>query len=274
MIGRPDPAPDFLVLGGQRCGSTWTQECLMAHPDIFVPRRRRGIQFDTEQLAPYGGQPVAGIVNSTLLTEPAAAEAIAAIGREIRLVAILRNPIDRAHSWYLKRRRDGDEIYAQEISFEAALDLDPMLVEGGLYHEGLSRYFEHFATDQVLVLDYDRLARDPATFIREIYAFVGVEPVFEPPQLAGRSNYSAQVRSGAIHQAMRKGKRVLWRVSGENGPLMSRIESSALVGRLRRLNERSTATMSVETRDRLTGVFAAPNAALADLLGWDLRHWE
>jgi hypothetical protein len=245
----------------------------MAHPDVFVPRRRRGVRFDAEQLAHYSGEPVAGIVNSTLLGDPDAAGAVAAVSTDIRLVAILRNPIDRAYSWYLKRTRDGDGIYSAAVTFEAALEQDPAVVDGGRYHVGLEAYFGTFERSQLLVLDFDGLSADAAGFIRAVYAFIGADPGYSPPQLERKSNYSAAVRSNLLHQTMRRGKRVLWRVTREDGPLVSRLESSSFVRRLRRLNEENSETMSSDTRSRLADVFAADNARLEELLGWDLRHW-
>jgi len=246
----------------------------MAHPDIFVPRRRRGVQLDDDQLVHYQQEPVAGIVNSTLLTDPDAPGRMQAASPEVRLVAILRNPVDRAYSWYLKRLRDGDGIYANEMRFEEALERDPALIAGGLYYDGLVPYIDQFGRDQILLVDYAQLADDPASFIGRIYDFVGADGSFQPPQLDTRSNYSAAVRSSILHQAMRRGKRVLWRVSGENGPLMSRFESSALVGRLRRLNEQGTTTMAPGTRQQLADRFAAPNQLLADLVDWDVGDWR
>lgn len=273
MTADHGPTPDFLVLGGHSCGSTWTQKCLMAHPDIFVPRRRRGVAFDRDQLAHFNDEPVTGIVNSTLLTDPDAPGAIEASSGGVRLVAILRNPIDRAYSWYLKCARDGDGVYSDGISFDDALEADPALIEGGLYHQGLEQYLEHFDRQQMLILDFDRLESDSEGFIKEIYGFVGADPSFKPPRLEARSNYSTSVKSGALHQLMRRGKRILWKMSGENGPLMSRIESSVIVGRLRRLNEKDPTTMSPEQRKRLAVVFEAPNEHLARLLDWDVSHW-
>ena len=178
----PHRLPDFLLIGGQRCGTTWTLQCLIEHPDVYVPASRRGITLSAEQVAEYADQPVIGIVNSELLYDASAARAIAKGNPGAKIVALVRNPIDRAFSFYVKSVREGESgsvsnpVYERPISFERALIEDPKLIDHGRYYQHLEPYLEHIPTDKRLVLLYDDLDADPAKFLKESVLVCRIRP--------------------------------------------------------------------------------------------------
>jgi len=243
------PLPDFLILGAQKAGTTALYAYLRWHPGIAGPSFKEVSFFDRHyargerwyrahlQARPRG---IVGEASPSYLFHPLAPDRVARMLPDARLIALLRNPVDRAFSHYQHEVALGRE----ELSFEDALageeermrgELERMLADPayfsyawwnytyaarGRYAEQLERWFAAFARDQVLVLLTDELAADTAGTYRRVLAFLGVE---------GRELDSYP-----------------------------------------RIFEREYAGMSRETRAHLEEEFAGPNARLAELLGRDL----
>jgi hypothetical protein len=209
--------PDFLVLGGQRCGSTSLYTMLTGHPQVmaashkephfFDRNHRRGEDF-YRRLFPLrahirarerrlGGLPVVtGEATTYYLAHPAVPGRVAAMLPDARLVAILRNPVDRAYSHYQLSVRGGWETR----SFEEALAAEPERIAGeeqrllddpdftghshryhsyrtrGLYVEQLERWWAVFPSDRLLVLRSEDMFADPAAVYAELAAFLGLAP--------------------------------------------------------------------------------------------------
>ena len=101
--------PNFVVIGAMRSGSTSLYKYLQAHPDVFMPRKEihffdvkwdRGIAWYHTRFEGYAGQTAIGEATPTYLADPVALDRMAATIPDARLVAVLRDPIDRAYSHY------------------------------------------------------------------------------------------------------------------------------------------------------------------------------
>ncbi len=264
--------PQFFFIGGQRCGSTWAEELLLAHPAVFIPAVRREFDYTESDREEYDGQPVFGLFNAELLSRPDAAQSIAVVNAEARLIAFLRNPVDRAFSWYLTRLRYLEGSYADRPSFESALECDASLIEGGRYADHLARFFDIFPREQMMLALFDDLETDPRELAERLLEFVGIGQQSVPEGVLRRVNYSARNRSDAIHGLLRGAKRASRAVLGNR--LTRRLERSALVRRLRMLNETVPSVMEPRTRHRLLGEFREANERLAAILGRDLSDWN
>src|SRR4030095_15808445 len=122
---------------------------------------------------------------------PAAAERIFKYDREMKLIAILRDPVERAYSaWnmycdfgsyrpfiYAPRRetREFDEAVRNEINGlnSDTTRLDPGYVRRGLYYEQLLRYLKLFKREQILILDSRALKHNTSCVIEEVVNFLG-----------------------------------------------------------------------------------------------------
>ncbi len=105
-----------------------------------------------------------------------------------KLIAILRNPVDRAYSKFQEMRKFGCEPLK---TFEEALEAEDSRIERGwsptwhykrrgFYHDQLKRYCDRFASKQIKVLLYDKFAANPDGVLQEIFAFLGVDDTFLP----------------------------------------------------------------------------------------------
>jgi hypothetical protein len=222
--------PDFLLLGGQRCGTTSLYRHLVAHDGIAFPRRTKGVHwFDVaydrsawwyrsnfpldvvrqRATARLGYPLVVGEACPYYLFHPAVPGRVKEVMPEARLVAILRDPIERAWSAYHHERRRG---YEDLSSFETALDAEPERLAGaeevlrrpdgrhfshqhhgyvarGRYDEQIRRWWDAFPRDQVLVAYTADLEGDPDTVLSSLHRFLGVPSI--PPASAQRWNQQA-----------------------------------------------------------------------------------
>jgi len=139
--------PDFLVVGAQRCGTTSLFRTVAAHPAVVPPALHKGVHyFDTAyDRGPdwyrghfplratatrlerrLGSRVITGESSPYYLFHPLAGERIANDLPDVRLVALLRDPVERAYSAYTHERARGFEAE----TFERALDLEPARLAG------------------------------------------------------------------------------------------------------------------------------------------------
>ena len=217
------PLPDYLVIGAKKGGTTSVANWLAKHPHVLpmFPRVQRAksphyfdinfwrgeqwyrSHFHTELLRRLhqrrtGSWPIAGESSPYYLFHPAAAQRIHETVPDVKLVAVLREPVGRAYSNYWDRRATGHEDLP---TFEEAIEAEPRRLAGvtdevlappdaysydhdhhtylarGHYAEQLRRYFDRFDRDQLLVLSADAVLRDPTASFGRLQAFLGLEAV-------------------------------------------------------------------------------------------------
>lgn len=177
--------PTFIGIGAQRCGTTWLDAQLRKHPQVYMPGRRkevhffdlyfgRGLQwyqtfFPRNEIGPKCL--AVGEITPRYLYDPAAAKRIRECLPEVRLIAMLRNPADRAYSQY------GHSIAktGHSDSFEKYLSDNPEVFERGLYHDQLERYVDEFSTGRLLVLIFEEVMADRERALRDVCRFIGVD---------------------------------------------------------------------------------------------------
>ena len=198
--------PNFFVLGVPKCGTTTLHEVLIAHPNIFMTKQKEPRFFDTDTYYNRGfdrylrdhfrgaaGFKARGEASPTYLRSGKARDRIRGdLGKDLRFVVILRDPVKRAWSAYLQECRRGLETE----TFERALELEPTRLSrdptcaayflGGLYARQLRVWFEAFPREHFLVLLTEDLAERPAAVARQAFAFLEVNPdvEFSPPSPA------------------------------------------------------------------------------------------
>lgn len=207
--------PNFLVIGAPRAGTTSLHEYLGQHPDVFMSPRKEPRFFaygpegpdhsgpadswtinqtDTTGLDTYEalfdgveGESAVGEVTPTYLAESSSPKRIAEHAPDMRLIAVLRNPVERAFSDFVNmvrlRREPLDD-------FEEALDEEHRRIQEGwspFYHyrrkgyyaRHLGRYLEHFHPDQIRIFFFEDLVNDAQRVTRAIFKFLEVDPDVE-----------------------------------------------------------------------------------------------
>ncbi len=196
------PLPQFLIIGAQKSATRWLRLNLGQHPEVFTaelelsffndgPTFRLGAEWYAEQFLGWEEQPIVGEATPGYMIwrhDPSlVAKRMHGFNPELRLIAILRNPIDRAYSGlvhHLRRERlPADTELLEYVSSRDPLDDRLCLVTGSWYAASLEPYIERFG-DQLLVLMHDDIGTDPIGVYEQAVAHIGASPGFVPEELA------------------------------------------------------------------------------------------
>jgi hypothetical protein len=290
------PAPDFFVIGAYRSGTTALYRYMRQHPDVFLPLEKepnfyavdgnpdastvllsRSLTTRAEYdryFADAAPSQRRGDISPEYLRNPAAAPRIRRDHPDTRLVAILRNPVDRAWSDFLLHRRDGNEpceslrdaLADQERRQRDGDHRAGHYVDSGMYHAQLQRYLEHFSREQLLVLLYDDLTRDRHASMRAIFGHVGVDPSFVTTDEEA-INASGVPTSRAVAYALRTRAKLR--------PYVSRSVLEKARPHWDRFLSRNLSRPELSDADRelLCDLYRDEIAALGTLLDRDLSQW-
>lgn len=270
--------PSFLVIGAQRAGTTLLHEMLAAHPDIFVPTRRKEVHYFDRYYArgrkwyagyfptERAGQQYAAVgeVTPDYLAHPEVPARIHTTLPDCRLIAILRDPVARAFSWYQYSRRNRGE----QRSFESFLADDDSAVEYGRYHKHLSRYWALSPSHPLLVLLYEDLVVEPRQAAEAVAGFLELNNPF--PDLSGllarRSNAAIVPRHrGAFAVARRLGGYLMRNDINWPSRAAKALGVRAWFGR-----EAQTPVLDAATRSRVSILFTDDAVKLGRVLNRDL----
>lgn len=209
--GQPRRGPELIVIGGMKCGSTTLHSYLAEHPDIamardkelnyFVAERNwaRGWEWYTSQFdpqAPLRGETSPNYTKASLYA--GVAERIAEALPEVKIVYIVRDPVERTLSHYAHNVAEGQETRS---IVEALLESESNhYLECSRYAKQLAEYDRRIDSERIHVLLLEELSRDPVAVLRRLYDFLEVEP--EPAERASsvRLNPRSRRRKTAIRR--------------------------------------------------------------------------
>lgn len=225
VSGRRRPHPSFIIAGGMRCGTTSLHATLARHPQLcasyhkevhyFDLHHRLGAgwyarQFPKPRRLPDGSDTRAFESSPYYMFDPRVPERMREMLPEVRILFLLRDPVERAISHYRKNIRDGREHLAFGDAIDAEDDrlageeerliADPHYVSEvhryasykarGRYADLIARFQPLFPAGQILAVDAGRLFAEPSTVVAEICRFLGIDP-WQPEQFAA-ANVSRQ----------------------------------------------------------------------------------
>jgi hypothetical protein len=212
------PIPTFLIIGAQKGATRWLRINLGEHPDVFTASReieffnstryeQDGLDWYRAQFDGWSGEKVIGEATPGYMfwrhRPEVMAERMRACIPDVRLIAILRNPVDRAQSavvHHVQMRSLPRETAVMPYIASVAPKADPLgIVSGGWYAESLTPFRETFG-DQLLVLLHDDVDDDPRGVYDRALRHVGLPADFLPAELA-RVRFSFQERPSALPAA-------------------------------------------------------------------------
>jgi hypothetical protein len=197
---------------------------------------------------------------------------------DAKMIAILRNPVERAYSHFLHSVRTGTEplrdfaeaLRAEEGGTRSATEREDY-VGRGLYHEQLSRYYRAFDRDQIKVYLYEDLKTAPVEVLQDIYRFLEIDKTFTP-DVSRRRNVSGYPKSKALDQVLR-GSYPLRSALKVYLPPKLRWSLSKVYDDLKTLNTAKPPQLQKDVRQELVGFFREDVLKLQTLLGRDLSSW-
>jgi hypothetical protein len=264
----------FVVIGPGKAGTTWMYSVLKAHPEVCVAAAKETMFFDAYHhkgidwyhrfYAGCAGRKAVGEVCNSYIFSEEAPTRMRAYNPALKLITSLRNPIDRAFSNYLFWLRNA-QIAG---SFEDVLAARPDLLVQGLYARHLERYLACFPREQLLVLAFDDLKRDPLTFARRLLTFIEVDPDRVPDVAAEKVLGASQPRSRVAARLVKQVAVVVRRAGMPD--VVTRVKSSALPRLLyREYAEGEYPAMRAETLAELRRYYASDVGRLSELTGRD-----
>jgi hypothetical protein len=205
--------PDFLGIGVPKAGTTWLARALAAHPSLYLSTKEvafftrhfhRGYGWYEDHFREKGNRLAGEVTPSYFITPrespswkefyprwnprravlfwrrlPAAREEIASRYPRCKVFVLLRDPAERAWSYYWHWWKRKDKLGKRTVTFEK------MFADDGRWIRSTGYYADHLERWRAVlpglgVFLHDDLRDDPRGFLREAYRFVGVDPEFEP----------------------------------------------------------------------------------------------
>lgn len=277
--------PTFIGIGPGRSGTSFIYEALLEHPQVtmahgtketnfFGSEYHRGIDWYASFFE-GADTPAVGEISNNYFYDGDVAERMAAVVPEARLFSCLRHPFDRLRSVYQYRLRAG--TIPASVPLDEAVERYPDLVEDNCYASRLAPFRAHFSPEQLLVLFYDDLDRDPRAFLTRLFAFVGVDPAFEPSVLDQRVNAAVELRSPWLQRVVGPAARLL-RALGLVRVVTRLKRSDALRKALFRPPKSTGAAEALRlqprTVERLRAAWEPEIAQLEADYGVSLAHWR
>jgi hypothetical protein len=298
--------PNFLIISPGKSGTNALYHYLEQHPEIYMSPVKEPRFFSLEGKDPdsfqgpgdreiisrtavtnledyralfagVSGEKAVGEISPVYLYVPEAAGRIRHYVPEAKLVAVLRNPVERAYLAYLKLVREGRE----PLGFAEALEEEEERIQNnwhamwhykgrGFYHEQLTRYYELFEPEQIRVYLYEDLKEDPLGTTQSIFGFLGVEDSFVPDTSTSYDDdLSVVPRSHALHTFV-----------GKPNPLKAALKPFLPRGLRRRIstklhesNLKGAPPMPEGIREELTEAYREDILKLEGLIGRDLSGW-
>jgi len=272
----PSRLPTFLIVGAMRSGTTSLARYLGAHPDVWMAPEKEvhffdrnfdlGLDWYSRRL---GGPASASCIGEATQSYMYDANSVLRIRKtlpRVKLIAILRDPIDRAYSHFQLNKALGIEplLFQEALQAEAERLSSPdrnqrfaySYVDRGLYHAQVLRLSSSFPRESIHVALFEEMRADPGSVVEAACRFLGVDPSLEMPGLGRVINSHVEFRSLRVR---RLGKRL-------PQPL------SSVAGRLN-VRRRAYEPLDNMTRFALREVFRADVESLSQYLGRELPSW-
>jgi len=203
--------PNFIIIGAMKAATTSLYTYLKQHPDVFMtsikePKFFNNFNKDSEfKLQGKGLVKIKTLeqyenIFKEAINEIAIGEAspsyifdenchilIKEILPRVKIIAILRQPVDRAYSNFLHAKRADQEKYTE---FEKAFTEENEILKNGIkrhyylekgfYYKQLKRYYDVFSAEQIKIILFEDITKSPEKITREIFKFLNVDSSFIP----------------------------------------------------------------------------------------------
>ncbi|MGJ3245913.1 MAG: sulfotransferase family protein [Elainellaceae cyanobacterium] len=302
--------PNFLIIGVQKAGTTSVYHYLKQHPQIYMSpvKETNFLERDWESVDPA----IRAQVNQERVRQgrleridtfekyrdlfnvvtdeiaigeaspnylfhyPSSSRLIQHYVPQAKLIAILRNPVDRAYSDYLMHVREA--INVKESLTEQIRrfpEHQSFTLKKGFYYEPLSHYFNVFDPHQIKVYLYDDLCHDPLAMMQNLYQFLGVDSTFVAD--TSKREQVAQVPKSSLMNQVLRTRNPMRSVAASALKLIVPVDTRQyLRDRLIQINsaEKSKAQpLSTEARHNLLNIYRDDILNLQDLIQRDLSVW-
>lgn len=276
---------DIMCIGAAKSGTSWLAHVLGQHPELYIPRQKEIHYFNSKHPIRLDANPnfkkgidwyhahfskaengqLKADFSTSYLSSSSAARAIYEYNPEVRIMVLLRDPVDRALS---AQRFFYGRGAIREKSLIEAINSCHAVGEEGMYYKNLLPYFRLFPADQIGVFFYDDLAR-PEILTYGICEFLKISPfTFTFPNAS--VNQTKVIKRESLHQMVTRFKL---------GPVGNFLVKSGIGGFFNRFYDWNSgmgehAALSVDYRNRLKNHYEEDILKLEKLIGKPLDQWK
>jgi hypothetical protein len=306
--------PNFLVIGAAKSGTTSLYHYLNQHPQIYMsplrepkffqfasgykpshfkgPRDQEANAHVITNLKAYADlfnnsstQLVLGESSPSYIYYENVPEKIKEILPDVKIMGILRHPVERAYSNYLHLFASGREPC---WTFEEALEAESRRIEQnweyfwhyknqGFYYQHLKRYFELFDQTQIRIYLYEDYLKNPVEVLKDMFNFLGVDQTFLP-NISTKYNTTTFIKSKWLFKS--------WQILSNNELTQSALKPllcshsqlhylyfSVRDSLINKLETKEKPQLSLETTKDLLDTYRTDIINLENLIQKDLSHW-
>lgn len=278
--------PNFIIIGAGKCGTTSLFHYLFQHPEIYMCPKKETFFFLDEasrlknkkwgavvNLDEYKGlfkdapeNRLIGEISTTYYSEPNAAKSIHEVVPDTKVIAILRDPSNRAFSDYLMHHR----FHIKDKPFESLITSNEYYVKLGFYYSQLINYFEIFDEKDIKILLYEDLLHNPQEFIKDLFIFLGVQPEIKVDMTKKYRDYGVPKNKILYNLFIKSGK-----AQNITQQILKTLPNKLSTSIYKKISNASMykPTLSSTDRAKLIEIYRPEILKLQDLIGRDLSKW-
>lgn len=293
-------SPNFLIVGAEKCGTTWLADMLRQHPRAFIPAEKevhyfnrkfsdfpeiKNFNFDKplnwylKFFAAAQESQIIGEACPAYLWDDSAAARIQAFNPALKILILLRNPAERTFSAYRFWMQRG--IYWR-IPFRAALEGHrELLLKRSLYFAQVKRYLDLFPREQIRVWITDSADSNMTDVLTQAEDFLALTRLV-PASASQRANVTAEARNLTLNWLTARVRRA---IRGQRlfVPLLDALRELNLAQKLEgwrvqnKIKSSAPTTITMMTADErswIQSLLKDDIAQLENLLGINLDHWQ
>lgn len=283
--------PDFLIIGAAKSGTTTLTNYLKQHPLVYIPKKEpnffgmderyeKGIEWYAALFDGAKSQQLCGEASTDYTKYPQFPKSAARVAQhipQVKLVYVMRHPVDRTYSYYVHL---GRKAKVKE-TFEEHIKRTSVSLDGSNYIMQIEQYLKFFPKESFLFILMDDLIQQPVQTIHQVCAFIGIDDKSEFIQENKIAANQAHKFFEDINRArMTKPLKAIpgitamaallpqsWRDQGYH--LLKATPYGQWINK-----QYIPPPMRKETRQMLLEKFREPNQRLAEFLNRDLSHWS
>lgn len=227
LTGFIRPLPDFIIIGVPRAGTTSLYNYLTEHPSIlpslwkevtfFSGNYNKGVTWYRShfplklinKIINPKEKFLTGEATPNYLYHPLVPKRIYKLIPNVKMILLLKNPVDRANSHYwqavrkncetlsfeevIKKQMSIEPLSDEELFFSKGTGIAHQYISGGIYINRIKRYFEIFPHEQILILKSEDLYENPTKIMKIVYEFLNI-PSWELKSLIKYNYHEDQKR--------------------------------------------------------------------------------
>lgn len=300
-MGTSPALPQFVIIGAMKSATTTLYRYLCRHPQIFMCSPKEPQYFSRDAVfakgetwyrslfAEAGAEQVCGEAStcySRYPQYPGVPARLRAANPDVKLIYLMRHPVERAYSHYKHRMRGLLRRREPILSFEEEIRHEPDIIDGSDYMMQIEQYLAHFDRSQLLLLTTDEMQLDCQAVLSRLQRFLGVEVL----DLMAEGTVRANEADAALERQAWRQMVSNWRKRTRLAPLIEMVpqEPRRTVGRwlrqtplARSIARRRAMSAAIDVpelnealRQELLARFAEPTARLEAFLNRNLEAWR